>query len=412
MKVRKRRTGLKGIVSILFLALLFGSFSPALAADEIRICFLAPMAGPLAKPGADLINWFKLFWEQAGYKAGGRPVKIFYGDSACNPAAAISQARRLIYSEKVDYIMGGLCGHVGPAIQQVSRETGVPVLVCPGADELTKWNLVDTFVRPATAASQIGHPFGVYLYENLKARKVTFIGQDYAWGHGITLGAARTYKELGGKIAKIIWTPIGTKDYGPLLAAIPTDTDYVVATVVGADRIRLFNAWFNFGFDRKYKIAGAYWLHSDVLPQVDDKALGLISQCNIYSTGIDTPENKKFVRAFVKKYKMIPSWMAEMAYTVGLFGKTAIDAIDGKVEDRKAFLKAVYKVKVNAPRGPVSLDSYGNAIQNVYVSKIVKVMDPDLGEIKINTPIKTYKAVSQFWTYDPKKFLADGPYKR
>lgn len=412
MKTRKRRTGLIGVVSILFLALVFGGFTPALAADEIRIGFLAPMAGPLAKPGADLMNGFKLFWEQAGYKAGGRPVKIIYADSACNPDSAMAQSRRLIHSEKVHFIMGGLCGHVGPAIQQVSRETGIPVLICPGADELTKWNLVKSFVRPATAASQIGHPFGDYLYNELKAKNATFIGQDYAWGHGITLGAARTYKELGGKIAKILWTPIGTKDYGPLLASIPTDTDYVVVTTVGADRIRIYNAWFNFGYDRKYKIAGAYWLHSDALPQMDDKTLGLISQCNIYSAGIDTPENKKFVRDFIRKYKMVPSWMAEMAYTVGLFGKTAMDAIGGKVEDREAFLTEIAKVKVNAPRGPVSLDEYGNAIQNVYVSKIVKVNDPDLGEIKINTPIKTYKAVSQFWKYDPERFLAEGPYKR
>jgi branched-chain amino acid transport system substrate-binding protein len=414
MKTRKKRTGSKGIISFLFLALVFGSLSPAMVAgeDEIRIGFLSVMTGPLAKPGEDLINGFNLFWDQAGYKAGGRKVKIFYADSACNADTAMAQTRRLIHSEKVHLVMGGLCGHEGPAIQQVSRETGIPVLISAGADELTKWNLVETFVRPVAAASQIGHPFGDYLYNELKAKNVTFIGQDYAWGQGITLGAVRTYKELGGKVAKILWTPIGTKDYGPVLAAIPTDTDYVVVTVVGADRIRLFEAWFNFGYDRKYKIAGAYWLHADALPEVDDRALGLISQCNIYSAGIDTPENKKFVRDFIKKYKMVPSWMAEFAYTMGLFSKSAIDAIGGKVEDRKAFLKEVYKVKINAPRGPVSLDSYGNAIQNVYVSKIIKVKDPDLGDIKINTPIKTYKAVSQFWKYDPKKFLAEGPYKR
>jgi len=413
MERRKKRARMVGVISFLFLAFLvaYGA-SPALAAEPIRIGFMAPMKGPLAKPGEDLLNGFKLFWKQNGLEVGGRPVKILYADSACNPDTAMTQARRLIHAEKVDLIVGGLCGHVGPALAQVSRETGVPVLVMPGADELTKWDIVPTFVRLSVSASQIGHPMGDYLYNVLGARNVTFIGQDYAWGHGLTLGAARTFKEAGGKVAKILWTPIGTADYGPLLASIPTDTDWVVANVVGADRLRLFNAWFNFGYDRKYKIAGGYWLHSDALFQVDDKAVDLIAQCNIYSAGLDTPENKAFVKAFIKEYKTVPSWMAEAAYTMGLFVKETIEALNGKLDDKKAFVDTILKVKVNAPRGPVSLDKYHNPIQNVYISKVEKVNDPVLGEIKINVPIKTYKNVSQFWTWDPKDFLAGGPYKR
>jgi branched-chain amino acid transport system substrate-binding protein len=411
---RKEKKGKRVIVvSLMVMAFLlaFGG-SATQAADEIRIGFLAPLTGPLAKPGEDLVNGFKLFWEQNGLKMAGRPVKIMYTDTSCNPDNAMTQSRRLIHAEKVHLIIGALCGHEGPAIAQVSKETGVPVLMMPGADELTKWNLVPTFIRLSVSASQIGHPMGDYLYNVLGARNVTFIGQDYAWGHGVTLGAVQTFKEAGGKIAKILWTPIGTKDYGPLLGAIPTDTDYVVANVVGADRLRLFDAWFNFGYDRRYKIAGGYWLHSDALFQVDDRAVGLISQCNIYSAGIDTPENKAFVDAFAKTFKTIPSWMAETAYTMGLFSKEAINAINGKVEDSKAFIDAMLKIKVNAPRGPVSLDEYHNPIQNVYISKVEKIKHPILGDIMINVPIKTYENVSQFWTWKPEEFLARGPYKR
>lgn len=413
MERKEKKGKMVIVVSLMILALLlaFGG-SATQAANEIRIGFMAPMKGPLAKPGEDLLNGFKLFWKQNGLNVAGRPVKILYADSACNPDQAITQARRLIHAEKVNMIIGGLCGHVGPAMAQVSQETGIPVLVMPGADELTKWKLVPTFVRLSVSASQIGHPMGDYLYNDLGARNVTFIGQDYAWGHGLTLGAARTFKEAGGKVAKILWTPIGTKDYGPLLGAIPTDTDWVVANVVGADRLRLYDAWFNFGYDRRYKVAGGYWLHSDALPQMDDKAVGLIAQCNIYSAGTNTPENEAFVNAFAKEYKVVPSWMAESAYTMGLFAKTAIEALNGKVEDSKAFVDAILKVKVNAPRGPVSLDAYHNPIQNVYVSKVEKVNHPILGEIKINVPVKTYWGVSQFWKWDPKDFLAGGPYKR
>jgi branched-chain amino acid transport system substrate-binding protein len=219
---------------------------PALAQQSppIKIGFLTPLTGPLATPGKDAVDGFKLFWEQVGNTAGGRKVEYVVADTTCNPDQAITQARRLVHQEKVHIMIGPLCGHEGPAVAQVSKETGVPLVMdIAGADEVTKWNRTPTVVRTGVSASQVGQPFGDYLYKELGARNVTFIGADYTWGHELTLGAVQTYKELGGKVAKIIWNPIGTKDYGATIASIPADSDAVVAVVVGPDRIRLFEVW-------------------------------------------------------------------------------------------------------------------------------------------------------------------------
>ena len=379
----------------------------------IRIGVLAPVTGPLATPGKDMVEGMKLYWQQANYTAGGRKVELVIADTTCNPDQALTQARRLVHQEKVHFMIGPLCGHEGPAVAQVSKETGVPLVMdAAGADTITKWSRTPTVVRTAVSASQIGHPWGEYMYKELGLRNVTFIGQDYTWGHEVTLGAVRAYTALGGKVAKIIWNPIGTKDYGPTIAAIPEDTDGVSAVVVGADRVRLFEAWFDFGMDRKKKIYGGYWMHQDVLPQMDDRAIGLIGNSLNYAAGLQTPENIAFTTAFAKAYKRLPSWFGESAYTAGLWTKTAIDSINGKVEDRDAFLKAMRTVSVKAPRGPLKLDAYDNPIQNVYISRIQKIKHPVLGGVLTNVPIKTYENVSQFWTWDPKDFLARGPYKR
>jgi branched-chain amino acid transport system substrate-binding protein len=379
----------------------------------IRIGVLAPVTGPLATPGKDMVEGMKLYWQQANYTAGGRKVELVIADTTCNPDQALTQARRLVHQEKVHFMIGPLCGHEGPAVAQVSKETGVPLVMdAAGADTITKWSRTPTVVRTAVSASQIGHPWGEYMYKELGLRNVTFIGQDYTWGHEVTLGAVRAYTALGGKVAKMIWNPIGTKDYGPTIAAIPEDTDGVSAVVVGADRVRLFEAWFNFGMDRKKKIYGGYWMHQDVLPQMDDRAIGLIGNSLNYAAGLQTPENIAFTTAFAKAYKRLPSWFGESAYTAGLWTKTAIDSIDGKVEDREAFLKAMRTVSVKAPRGPLRLDAYDNPIQNVYISRIEKIKHPVLGEVLTNVPFKTYENVSQFWTWDPKEFLARGPYQR
>src|SRR5690606_10841134 len=186
----------------------------------------------------------------------------------------------------------------------------------------------------------------------------------------------------------------------------------VSAVVVGADRVRLFEAWFNFGMDKRKKIFGGYWMQQDVLPQFDDRAIGMYGNSLNYAAGIDTPENKAFTMAFAKAYKRRPSWCGKSAYTVVLWTKAAMYSIKGKVEDRDAFLKAMRTVTVKAPRGPLKHDAYDNPIQNVYVSKIQKIKHPILGEVLTNVPVKTYEGVSQFWKWDPEEFLKRGPYKR
>src|SRR5262245_27976757 len=341
-----------------------GAASGYAQGNTIRIGLLVPLTGPLAAPGIDMVDGFKLFWEEVNNQAGGRKVEYVIADTTCNPDQAITQARRLVHQEKVQVMIGPLCGHEGPAVAQVVKETGVPLVMdTAGADAVPKCDRTPTVVRTADSSSQIGHPFGDYLHKELGARNVTFIAQDYTWGHEVTLGAVQTFKELGGKVAKIIWNPIGTKDYGATVASIDPASDAVVAVVVGADRIRLFEAWFSFGMEKKFKIYGGYWMHQDALPQMDDRAIGMIGNSLHYAAGLDTPANKKFTDAFAKKYKRLPSWFSESAYTASLWTRTAIEQIGGKVEDAPAFLKAMRSVTVEAPRGKLKLDDYDNPVQ-------------------------------------------------
>ena len=413
MIIENLRRNLMRAAGASFIAAALGTASAHAQSGSIKIGLLVPLTGPLATPGIDMVDGFKLFWEQVNHQAGGRKVEYVIADTTCNPDQAITQARRLVHQEKVHLMIGPLCGHEGPAVAQVSKETGVPLVMdTAGADNVTKWDRTPTVVRTAVSASQIGHPFGDYLYKELGARNVTFIGQDYTWGHEVTLGAIETYKQAGGKVAKLIWNPIGTKDYGPTVASIAPGSDAVVAVVVGADRVRLFEAWFGFGMDKKFKIYGAYWMHQDVLPQMDDRAIGMIGNSLHYAAGLDTPENKAFVDAFAKKHKRLPSWFSESAYTASLWTRTAIEQIKGNVEDRTAFLAAMRSSTVKAPRGTLKLDEYDNPIQNVYITKIQKINHPAVGQVLTNVPFKTYENVSQFWTWTPEEFLKRGPYNR
>jgi branched-chain amino acid transport system substrate-binding protein len=70
-------------------------------------------------------------------------------------------------------------------------------------------------------------------------------------------------------------------------------------------------------------------------------------------------------------------------------------------------MKALRTVKAETCRGPVSFDAYGNVVGNVYIRKVTR-HDGRL----VNSIIQTYPNVGQFWTYDPKEFLANPVYSR
>jgi branched-chain amino acid transport system substrate-binding protein len=70
-------------------------------------------------------------------------------------------------------------------------------------------------------------------------------------------------------------------------------------------------------------------------------------------------------------------------------------------------------IKLDAVRGPVSLDDRQTAFNNIYIKKVEKkkMFGYDKEELW-NTVIKTYPNVSQFWTYDKAAFLKQPLYSR
>ena len=86
----------------------------------------------------------------------------------------------------------------------------------------------------------------------------------------------------------------------------------------------------------------------------------------------------------------------------------AVKAIGGKVEDKNALNKALHEAKVpDTLRGPVSFDKYGNVVGNIFIRKVERK-----GGKLVNTVIKTYPNVSQFWTYNVDEFLKNPVYAR
>ena len=252
------------------------------------------------------------------------------------------------------------------------------------------------------------HPFGEWVAKTLKYKKVAAIGMDYAFGWETVGGFQRAFEENGGQIVQKIWTPLNTNDFAPFLAQIKRDSDAVLALFVGRLALQFMKQYESAGLKGKLPlVGGGTTTDESVLPQMGDEAVGAITALH-YSAALSTPQNVKFARAFEVRAGKSASYYSEATYTGTRWIVEAVKAVGGKVEDREALLGALRKVDIkDAPRGPISVDQWGNPVQNVYVRKVEKVD----GKLQ-NTVIATFPAVGQFWKYNPEEYMKQPLYSR
>jgi branched-chain amino acid transport system substrate-binding protein len=375
----------------------------------IRVGFMAPLSGPYAQTGRDILNGFLLYLEEIGYTASGRKIELLVEDDEAIPAVGLTKARKLIERDRVHLMTGALLSSTGYALAPYIDSMQIPMLYpVVSADDLTQRRRSKWIVRTGWSASQPNHAFGEYAYKVLKLQKVAVIALDYAFGWESVGGFQRTFEAEGGTVVQKIWCPVSVHDFAPYLAQVSRNVDAVYALFLGRSALQFMRQYDEFGLKKRVLLIGSGTTTDEhVLPFMGDEAIGVISPLH-YSAALDTPANRKFAPAYRARYKKVPSYYAESMYSGAKWFVNAIEHVEGQVEDTARFVDALRKVKLDdLPRGPMELDQYGNPIQNVYIRRVERVN----GELQ-NTVIETFRSVSQFWKYNPADYLREPLYSR
>jgi branched-chain amino acid transport system substrate-binding protein len=375
----------------------------------IKIGLIIPLTGVFASNGRDMANGFTLGLGQVGNKVAGREIQVITEDDQGAPAQSLTKARKLVELDKVDMLAGPLTANSGYALVDYIKEQKIPALYpVVSSDDLTQRQGTPWIIRTGWSSSQPNHAFGEYAAKVLGYKRVATIAYDFAFGWETVEGFQDTFEQNGGRVVVHLWPPIGAPDYSPYLSRIPKDVDAVYATFSGGDALRFLQQYRGFGLEGRIPVIGNGTLTDEhILFEERDLAKGIITPLH-YSAALNTQANRDFVRAYVRAYNRVPSYYSEATYTGAIFVIKGLEAIQGGVADRQAFVAAVRSVALpDAPRGPVRLDRWGNPIQNEYIRRV----DIVNGQPQ-NTVIFTYPHVSQFWTSNPDEYLKRPVYTR
>jgi branched-chain amino acid transport system substrate-binding protein len=403
------RFSIRTCLSLAVLACLLALSSESFAQSEnLRVGFLTVRTGPLAAGGRQMEEGINLLLKESNYAFAGRKVDIIFADTAGQPALAKTKTQELIEREKVHVIIGPLATFEALAIDDYILQSKVPLITPTSAAQmdLAQQKKSDYVIHVYGTAAQPMHVLGQYAAKNLGLKRIAMVADDFTYGHEGAAGFHHVFEDNGGKIVQKLWPPLNVADYGSYVGQIKNAVDGVYAGFAGSNPLRFLRTYREYGL--KMPVFGNPTLVDEgILKNMGDEALGVYS-ASWYAVDLDTPDNKRFVQAIRTEYKVTPGFYTAGTYTAGLWLQEAMKAIKGRFEDKAAFVKALHNVKLTrGPMGPIRLDEYGKPILNIYVRKVER-KDGQL----VNTTIDTVKDVSQFFTYDPKQFLAGPLYGR
>ena len=364
------------ILSVFLFSLILGGGGLARAAEPIKIGYMAPYVGVFAKFGSDLRDGFKFYLDEIGNKVAGRQIIFIDEETEGKPEVGLVKAKKLVEKDQVQILAGIISSGVAYAVRDYVTEKKIPLVITnAGATKLTQEQRSPFIFRTSFANGQQDRAGGWYAYAKMGARKVIMIGSDYAAGHEKGDGFKKTFKFMGGEVIEEIYPPLGTNDFAPYLAKMANyvgKVDRTWAFFAGSDAIRFVNQYQEYGLKEKLKLFCEEGVTDEAnLPSQKDAALGVESYAR-YCIGYDSPENKRFVREYQKKYHYDPGALSEGGYVGAKFIVKALEAVKGKIENQEAFLKALRSVKFEAPRGPVRFDEYQNVIFNTFIERVEK----------------------------------------
>jgi branched-chain amino acid transport system substrate-binding protein len=379
---------------------LIASVGIASAQEKLRIGVTATLTGFLTSGGEDSVRGLQLAAKQAGNKIAGKEIEFIITSTDASPDSALRAARKLVEQDKVQLIIGPVSGSEGIALRDFSRGLqGVTIINgSSGALETTFVNPSPNFFRFNSEGSQWMAGLGEYVFKDKGFKKISVIAEDYSFPYTQVFGFALGYCQAGGQILQRQWIPVGTKDYGSIIAQIPDDADAVFLGLGGGDAVSFLNQYSQTGGKAKF-IGGSIMVDQTVLSSRGAAKRLLIGtpSSGPQADGWDNAKWRDFIKAYqdafpADKRFATPSLFATNYYNAFNALKIALEKVNGDLSDGGAKFRAeLAKVELDAPNGKITLDQNRQAIAANFITEVAELPNGDL----TNKYIKALPSIPQ-----------------
>jgi branched-chain amino acid transport system substrate-binding protein len=355
---------------VLILGLVLLSGASAIAADKVKVGYIATMSGPGASLGIDILEGFKLGLKHCGDKLGGLPVELVEGDDQLKPEIGVQVANRMMEKDKVDIITGIVFSNVMMAIAKPVNDARVFLVSAnAGPSPLAGEGCLQNLFTVSWQNDQTHEAMGKYLQDK-GIKRLYLMAPNYQAGKDGLEGVKRYFK---GEIVAEVYTEINQPDYAAELAQLrAANPEAVFVFYPGGMGVNFIKQYAQAGLKDKIPLyTTAFTINQAVLPAMGDAALGILN-ASFWSPDLDNAANKKFVADFQTAYNRLPSLFAAQGYDAALLIDSAIRAAGGDLSDKDKLRAAFRKPDFSSVRGQFRFNHNHFPIQDFYIREVVK----------------------------------------
>ena len=350
--------------------------SPAQGADKVKIGFVTTLTTGAGVIGRDMKDAVDLAVEHIGGKMAGLDVEVLYEDDGFKPETGKQKADKLVKSDDVDFVAGFIWSHVLLASRKSVLDAGKFLISSnAGPSQLAGKLCHENFFSTSWQNDQTPMAMGEVL--NRKGvGKLYVMAPNYAAGKNMVAGVERTFagEVVGKDMTK--WGKDAQLDFSAELAK---------ARASGADAIFVFYPGrAGPAFIKQYEQAGlvgqiplytVFTVDSISLPLLQKAGLkGVLGSLmtQFWAPDLDFPQNHRFVSGFREKYGRYPSFYAAQSYDTVFFIKSAVEAVNGDLDDMDGMRAAMAAADYPSVRGPYTYGNNHLPIQNFYLRQVVE----------------------------------------
>jgi branched-chain amino acid transport system substrate-binding protein len=339
------------------------------AADKLTIGFMTTLSGPGAVVGNDIRDGMRLAVEHLNGRVGGLPTTVIIEDDRQQPAVAVELANKFLKTDKVDVAIGfSFSNLMLAAYVPLTQAETVVISSNPGPSQIAGKDCSKYFFSTSWQGDSWAEAMGAYL-ERRGVQNIYLMAPNYAAGKDVLAGFKRHYK---GKIAGEVYTALSQLDFGAELTALrAANPSAVFAFYPGGLGIQFVKQFSQAGLKEKFPLYTSYTIDNTTLPALGEDAVGLI-KTSFWNEESDNPVNRRFVAEFQKKYGRNAAEYAVQSYDTIMLLDSAIRAVNGRIEDKPAFLAALKKADFKSVRGSFRFNNNNFPIQDYYVGRILK----------------------------------------
>jgi branched-chain amino acid transport system substrate-binding protein len=369
----------------------------AQAADQLKIGFLSTLSGPAGGIGIEIRDGFNLALKMAGGRLGGLPTEVVFADDTLNPEVGKQLAERLLKRDRVNLMTGVVFSNVMLAVWPTILEAKTFYVAPNSTPTRISGAGCNPYFVSASWPNEGYHEAAGQFAKSKGYRNAYLIAPNYPAGKDATSGFKRGF---GGAITAEVYTKLNQLDYSAELAQIRAAKPAALyAFLPGGMGINFVKQFVAAGLSSEVPlVVPGFVSDQDIVRAVGAPMLGLFDTAH-WAYDLDNEANTKFVAAFEKEYKRIPSVFAEQGYTTALIIDTAVKSVKGRIEDAKGFRSALMAAptRVKTPRGDWKMAPNGTPVQDYYLRIVAKDSQGRIVNKKIATVMT--KAVD-YWAKD------------